>query len=514
MRTREKAAWGALLVLALLLRLWALGDRPPHHDEAVHAHFANAFISQGSYRYDPTYHGPLQFYVMGALFLLFGESVAVARIYSALSGVALVALPLALRRRLGARTAWWFGAVLATSPTFVYYSRFAREDVQVSLFTAAVLVLLLRVRRSGGRVLPWAGVAAALHAISKETFYVTVPLLGASGMAVGLLEGPRRSAERLWVWLRRHAFALGTAALWFVIITVTAYTFMFVHPEDFAFPLKAINYWWGQHRMQRVGGPWFYYLPRIALYELVPLVASLVWVVRRRRRLGRLEVFCLSWGSLSIGMYAYLGEKTPWLIVHQVLPWVPLAGAQLARTFSAHGRWWSRSLAAAGLAATVWSTAASSFLYPTITTSDGHAELIVFVQTTPEAGALARRGVDLARAAPDELLGAVAGEGSWPLSWQWRRLRVWWGLPQEGSRPELAVCDPADEATARKLLGHGYSMRKIPLRGWWVETWAGVSPREVAGWFLTRKAWSAIGATDVIVFEREARGAAGEGGPR
>ncbi len=512
MRNREKLAWGALLVLAVLLRTWALGDRPPHHDEAVHAHFADAFITQGVYRYDPTYHGPLQFYVMGALFLLLGETLTVARLYSVLTGVALVASPLALRRRLGAATAWWCGALLAVSPIFVYYSRFAREDVQVSLFTAAALTLLLAARRSGGRTLPWAGVAAALHAITKETFYVTVPLLGASGAVVALMEGLRRTSERVWAWLKRYPFPIGTAALWFLVVSVTAYTFVFVHPEDFAFPLKAIGYWWAQHKMQRVGGPWFYHLPRLALYEFVIVGAALIWVARRRRRLRRLEVFCLTWGLLSVGMYAYLGEKTPWLIVHQVLPWVPLAGAQLARTFSAHGRWWSRSLASAALAATAWSTAASSFLHPTITTSDPHAELIVFVQTTQEAGALARHGIELARAAPDEIVGAVAGEGSWPLSWQWRGLRVWWGLPQEGSRPPLVVCDPGDETTVRGAIGEGYSVRTVPLRGWWVETWAGVSVRDVARWFLTREAWSPIGATDLRVFEREAHAA--EGGPR
>lgn len=514
MKSRERAAWAALLLLAALLRLWGLGDRPPHHDEAVHSHFADAVVSQGAYRYDPTYHGPMQFYAMGALFLLLGEGLGVARLYSALAGVALVTVPLLLRRRLGGRAAWWCGAVLALSPTLVYYSRFAREDVQVALYTAAALALLLRVRSSEGRALPWVGVLAALHATTKETFYVTLPLLGGAGGVVALLAGPRRTVERAWAWLRRYAFPTGTAVLWFAAITLTAYTFMFVHPEDWAFPLKAVRYWWAQHQMQRVGGPWFYYLPRLALYELLPIAAALAWVARRRGRLGRLEVFCLSWGLLSLGMYAYLGEKTPWLIAHQVLPWVPLAGMQLARTFSPRGRWWSRALAAAGLAVTAWSTAASSFRYPTITTSDPHAELIVFVQTTPEAGELARRGLALAAASPDEMLGTVAGEGSWPLSWQWRRLRVGWGLPQEGSRPALAVCDPGDEAAVRARLGDGYTVRQIPLRGWWVETWAGVGPREVARWFVTREAWSPIGATEIVVFERGAGSAPAEGGPR
>ena len=337
--------------------------------------------------------------------------------------------------------------------------------------------------------------------------------MAGGGFAVALRDGLRRSIGRGWRWLGRHAFRFGTAVLWFVVITITAYTFGFVHPEDFAFPVKAISYWYAQHEIQRVGGPWFYHLPRLALYEFLIVVPAIVWVVRRRGRLGRLEVFCASWGALAIAIYAYLGEKTPWLLVHQALPFVPLAGAQLARTFSVHGRWWSRALAVAGLAAGAWSTVASSFVVPTITTSDPRAELIVFVQTTPEAGELARHGVELARSAPDEQLGSVAGEGSWPLSWQWRRLRVWWGLPQEGSRPRLVVCDPADEGTVHERLGAGYSVRRIPLRGWWVEEWAGVGAAEIARWFVTRRAWSPLGATEVIVFERLRGEAGGDGGP-
>jgi uncharacterized protein (TIGR03663 family) len=514
MTRRERLAWAALLVLALALRLVALGERPPHHDEAVHAHFADVLVTQRAYRYDPTYHGPLLFYTMGALFVVLGETLAVARLYPALAGVALVALPLALRRRIGAGAAWWSGVVLAASPSFFYYSRFARNDVPVALFTAAALVVLAGVRRGGGRLIPWVGVLAALHAISKETFYVTCPLLAGGAAAAAVRGGVRRSLARARDWVLEHAFRVGTAVLWFVAITIAAYTFGFVHPEDFAYPLKAISYWYAQHEIQRVGGPWHYHLPRLGLYEFLIAGAALAWAVRRGPRLGRLEVFCLTWAGLAVAIYAYLGEKTPWLLVHQVLPLVPLAGAQLARTFSARGRWWSRGLAAAGLTATVWSTAASSFLYPTITTADTHAELIVFVQTTPEAGELARRGVEIARAAPDDLLAAVAGEGSWPLSWQWRRLRVAWGLPAAGSSPHLAVCDPGDEMAVRERLGGGYAERRVPLRGWWVETWEGVGPLAVARWFVTREAWSPLGATDVTVFERTSAGAAGVGGTR
>jgi uncharacterized protein (TIGR03663 family) len=508
---RERSAWGVLLAAALLLRVVGLEWRPPHHDEAIHAHFADAVLTRTEYRYDPTYHGPLLFYLTAVIFAAGGQSLTTARLYPALAGVALVALPLLLRRRLGGRTAFWCGLLLAVSPTFVYYSRFARNDVPVALFTAAALVLLLRRTAGGWRRLPWVGVLAALHAISKETFYVTVPLLAGAGGAAALAGGVRGPLRRGWSFIRRHAAPLTAALLWFASVTITAYTFGFIHPEDAAFPLRAVQYWYEQHRIQRVAGPWFYYLPRLILYEMAIVGPALVWAVRRRGRLRGIEAFCLAWGLGSIAAYAFLGEKTPWLLTHQVLPFVPLAGFQLARTFSPRGRAWSRALAGSLLAAAAWSTAAVTFRYPAMTTADPHGELLVYVQTTPETGELARRGVLLAEKAGSPLVAAVAGEATWPLWWQWRRLPVRWGLPEAGTRPAIVVCNPEDEAAAAAALGPDYSARRVPLRAWWVEEWRGVGPREIALWFVTRRAWSPIGASDMVVFERAPAREAGPG---
>ncbi len=513
---RERVAWGGLIAVALVLRLAALGARPPHHDEAIHCDFAYNLATQGTYRYDPTYHGPLIYYVMAPLLMVLGATTAVWRLYPALAGTALVALPFLLRRRLGRGAAWWTGALLAISPVLLYYSRFAREDVPVALFTGAALALFLLVRRKGWRVIPWIGVAAAGHAMMKESFYVTVPLIAFSAYVVSLRTGVWESVRRGFAWIDRYRVAVGTAILLFAVITVTGFTVFFVHPEDWAYPVKAISYWYSQHKIQRVGGPWFYHLPRLALYEFLPIAAALAWAVRRRRRLKRVEVFCLAWGLSSVAAYAYLGEKVPWLAVHQVLPFIPLAGAQLSRTFSPRGRRWSQALAGLGLAATVWSAAASSFVYPAITTSDPHAELIVFVQTTPEEKQLAERGRALAAVMKDGLVAAVDGEGSWPLSWQWKRVPVWWAEPHPDQHPAIVVCDPEKEAATRKIIGDGYTVRRMPLRAWWVEDMGGEKAtdvarwlctgrawRGIAEWFFTRRAWSPIGATDVLVFESE-----------
>lgn len=501
MTRREKACWLALVLLALLLRVWDLGGRPPHHDEAVHGHFAHELLVQGSYRYDPTYHGPLLFFLTAGIFGLLGENLVTLRLYPVLTGVLLAALPLILRRRIGARAALWCAVLLALSPSFLYYSRFARNDVPVSLFTAAAGVLFLLLRQGSWRVLPWVGAMLALHAISKETFYVLLPLLAVGAFGVLLRLRLAVAFRRAVVWLERYAAPAATAVLVFVVITLTAYTVLFIHPEDVAFPLKAFQYWHNQHSIQRVGGPWFYHLPRLALYEFLIIGAALVWAVRRRGRMHSFEVFCLWWGLASLGMYAYLGEKVPWLLVHQVLPFVPLAGMQLARTFSPRGAAWSRAVAAAGVAATVWSAVAVTYLYPSTTTSSERAELLVFVQTTPEAGALAREGMALA-ASGENPVAAVAGEATWPLAWQWLGIPVYWETPKAGMRPPLVVCDPDKQGAVEANLGPGYRAERVPLRAWWVEEWGQATPWKVVRWLVTRRVWSPVGASDVVVLRR------------
>jgi len=132
----EKRAWIALLLLAALLRVAALGARPFHHDESIHAWASNRLVTEGNYKYDPVYHGPVQYYMVGLAIRIHGlfanpramtpgEADAATRLPAALGGVALVALALLLRPRFGSGAALVAGGLLAVSPDLLYYSRFS-----------------------------------------------------------------------------------------------------------------------------------------------------------------------------------------------------------------------------------------------------------------------------------------------------------------------------------------------------------------------------------------------------
>jgi len=501
---RRLVAWAALLVLSLGLHLWRLGVRSFHHDEAIHASLSFNLAQHGTYRYDPTYHGPLLYALTAAGFTVLGDSDFTARLPIALAGVLLLGVAWSLRREIGERAAWWTGLLVTISPVFLYYGRFLRMDVLEVLTVTAALVAFLRLVRGSVRAWPWLGLWAGLALATKETAYVTAFLLGLTVlvMAVGRgLAGPVSAGGR---WLFEHRFGVATSLLVAVAVAVPLYTVLFRWPQDAMFPVKAVSYWWHQHSIERVRGPWWYHLPRLVQYELLPLAAATVLMLRRRAK-RPLEVFLFTFGVLSIVMYCYLGEKVPWLEVHQVWPFIPLAGIELAEVFGGRRRW-PKAVAGAALLLTAATAVTAAFVTDEISPSLPRVESLVYVQTCPEAVALARAGEKLS--ASGGPVAAVSGQAEWPLSWYWRHLDVWWGLPPPGMRPPLAVCDPEQEAELRTRLGPVYSARRIPLRAWWVPAGTHPSLGDVVRYLLTRRPWSAIGSTDVVVLERQASPAA------
>ncbi len=533
---RHLAVWLLLLAASSALHLWDLGGRSFHHDEAIHAKLSLDLAERGDYRYDPTYHGPLLYYATAATFLVAGDTDFTARLPIAIAGIAMLWVAWRLRRRIGEGAAWWTGVLFTISPLFLFYGRFLRMDLLEAVTASAALIALDRALRGSERAWIAFGAWTGLAVATKENAYVTAAVVCAAifvvatgrrlarggrgadpggaggGVFVRIVHGlravvavPAAVARDLLGRVGGHLTGLVTAGAAFVLVTVPLYTVGFSSPRDWMFPVRAISYWWGQHEVQRVGGPWWFHLPRLAQYELLVLVCATVWVVRRRRRLRTVEAFLYALGVCSVVMYAYLGEKVPWLGVHQVWPFVPLAGAQLARTFGRHGRWWSRTLGAAGLAATLAASLCASFVLDEISPRDQRVESLHFVQTTPEMAAVAAEGLHVEGGDGGAPL-AVSGEAAWPLNWYWRHRAVWWGRPLEGSRPGLVVCDPADERDVRRLVGPGYDRQRVPLRAWWLMELGDPGALDVLRYMVTRRYWGRLGSTDVVILRRE-RGA-------
>ncbi|HEY4383090.1 MAG TPA: flippase activity-associated protein Agl23 [Ktedonobacteraceae bacterium] len=192
------AFWGVIL-LGAILRFWGLGDKPLHHDESLHAYYSLQLMhnlqnwssclnpATNCYRYDPLLHGPFQFHAIAFVYQIsqwlgapdHGVNTYTVRIAAATLGTVIVGLPYFVRDRLGTLGAWLACALLAISPSMVYYSRFAREDIYMACFTLLLVVAVARYIRV--RKMRWLVLASAAFSLSyatKEATFLTIAVFG------------------------------------------------------------------------------------------------------------------------------------------------------------------------------------------------------------------------------------------------------------------------------------------------------------------------------------------------
>ena len=179
LRWWELAGYANLLLAAALMRLWDLGSRAIHHDESLHALYSWNLSEGIGYKHDPMMHGPFQFEATSAIFFVFGDSDFTARVLYALAGTALVGLPFLFRTRLGRLGALLVATLLAFSPALLYFSRFARNDILVAVWTLGLVICMWRYIDEGRNRYLYAGSALLTLAFAtKETAYIVTATLG------------------------------------------------------------------------------------------------------------------------------------------------------------------------------------------------------------------------------------------------------------------------------------------------------------------------------------------------
>lgn len=430
-----------IFIVALVLRFLLLDLKLFHHDEAVHAWFSFKLLTEGTYVYDPVYHGPLLYYTTAGMFALLGDSDLVGRIVPALLGSLMVALvwPIYRLGYLEERGALIAALFLAISPDMVYFSRFLRNDIFVAFFTLLLLVALLYYLEYGKRrYVLVAALAAGLGCCAKENMPIILLIFGAFLVLAVVLK--RVHLRKGW-W---KDLILGLAVM--LAVGSLFYSSFGAHPEVlWTGAFEAIEHWTAMSSQQRLGGPPYFYILLFLLYEVPILLLALVgavqafvcafflckrnaepevvsadvtegcmtplppetaegtpawgagemepasestgtgeptvsvgpvdgqedagrspvpggevaaapsprrehvlsrWVDRagaawcrdtdplgregRDRRLG-FTLFCIWWMVASLGVYAVIGEKVPWLILHQLLPMIFVAAYLMTR---------------------------------------------------------------------------------------------------------------------------------------------------------------------------------------
>ncbi|HLF04158.1 MAG TPA: flippase activity-associated protein Agl23 [Dehalococcoidia bacterium] len=206
-----------LMLLALGLRLWELGGRAMHYDEAIHVHYAWRLAVGEGYIHSPWMHGPFQIEATALIFRLLGDTDFTARLLYVIFGAALVGLPWFLREQLGRAGALMAAAMMALSPALLYFSRFGRNDILMAFWALALLVLLWRYLVQGkDRYLYLASAVLALMFATKETAYIVALTVGAVLFLLALPDLVPLALGR-----RRLAGLGGAAGFLVLLVTLT-----------------------------------------------------------------------------------------------------------------------------------------------------------------------------------------------------------------------------------------------------------------------------------------------------
>jgi uncharacterized protein (TIGR03663 family) len=541
---RELAVWGGLVLFAFVLRIWDLGSRPFHHDESQDAYFSHTLkIFYGEdpaderFHYDPLLHGPLRFYLTRLIYVVFGDSDFTARLAPALMGTLLVALAYLLRHQLGRVAALASGVILAVSPSILYYSRFAREDIYLAALMLALYVACFRfLRRPHPGTLALIGALIALAFATKESGLVLVAFVGlyflfaevvqsARAIRAGrpYAEGEVQSAVRAVHW---SGWVYGIAALMFVyslMFTVlfsrstcptTAYTLGGVdHPSHPTGCLNAvfygINYWRGQQEVGRGGDePWLY-ISILFGEEWPVMLLALVGIVFAVLRPTTVRLFFVWMFATTLAFHSWGSERFAWLVIHPLVPAVLLAGLGFQFIWELRRRV-IRTAALAGVALGAVYLVGASFSANAVHGADPRS-LLVATQSSVQVKEVAQQVLALARrqkaeGKPPLTITIDSSQGAtFPYAWYFRDQEVGYvDMTAEGYVPDTQVLIMTLEAREKlKPSLAAYAGRPFDFRVWWVKDYKKkFSVKAWWDWFTKRRPWNPTGGMPEWLYVR------------
>ncbi len=491
------AGYGFLVVAALALRLFDLGDRPFHHDESQDAFFSWIFFTNGDYEYNPLLHGPLRFYLTAGLFAVLGDSDFTARLAPALMGTAMVPLPYLLRRQLGHAGAFAAAALLAFGPSYLYFSRFAREDIYIAAITLAMLVVAFRFFERPRRHQPAVfGALLALSFATKESTFITAFVAGTFFLAV--------LATRHRALLLRPVRAVGLESWgWALAAFLGVYTLLFTtfltHPEGVQGLWTGLDYWLGQHEVGRGGEPWYFYGLLLFGVEWPVLLLGAVGAGVALRRPTLLRLFLVWAFVLSLAVYSWAGEKFAWLVLHPLLPLLLLAGVGVQAIWSAR----RRAIGKLGVVAAALALAYAgyaSYLANAVHRADPR-ELLVSTQSSEDVARVADQVVAMR---PSSVTVDASEGATFPWAWYFRDIDVAYPeLGTTGGVPDSEVLILTEAARTRLAPELGdHRGRGFPFRVWWVRDGSEMSPASWWRWLSRREPWNATGGMPEWLYVR------------
>lgn len=533
----------ATVLVAVFTRFYQLGDRMFHHDESIHAWMSWNLLTgnNGGYHFDPPYHGPFLYHLEALVFSVFGINELTARILVATFGVLLVLLMLRfLPRFIGKWTTVLATIFVVVSPSIMYYSRFNIHDLYIIVFTFLMTVALFAFAETKKKMYLYLFAAVfALGLCTKlNTYLMTIIILSFAAL-FALVKVLTKQKIHIKAFFKANwkslliSLSILLAIVVLLHITTIAY-YMKTEKLDF---LKALgkttnnfifgnfNHWSEMHKIQRIKGPFHFYLPIIFMYE--PLIfmgyfVSLFYWLRNKTKfliyfigltavftivyflvgaspawmndalhmvtwqllfaLGLLLItvwasvsliiqkksflaFLLWWSTMAYLIFSYAGEKVPWLTVHIVFPWIILTAVLIKDIYLN-----LTSKKAQAVLLTVVALVTGFSFYQAIilnfTPNNVDAkEPLIQVQNTNDLKTIMDYTDKIIDKNSKETQITVQSSVSWPLVWYWRDYPVTWPANLTGNETTpVIVADYSFDNSP--ILSKNYIGKKFNLNNW------------------------------------------------
>jgi len=319
--TIETALWGGIALTALAIRLAALTHFPLNEAEAAQSLAAlsvyHGDIPAGNY-------SPLLTTLMSGAFVLFGATDWAARLVNVMLGVALVLLPLGLRRELGRGGALIAALLLAVSPAPLFWSRTISGDVPAAV--GAMLIVVggarwLADNRAGGLYAIAGGLAMLLTGAP-----VGFSALAALGLLLVVIwfsnKSIGQSITQKLADFGPDARQAGWFGLGLLLALATAITFNLTGLAAVSTNLTA---WLGQFGLTVQSGSALPAIILIGLYNPLLGVFGLAGAAMAVRRRNWFNWLALIWAVVAASMDAMMGGRTGGQVLLVAVPLTLLA---------------------------------------------------------------------------------------------------------------------------------------------------------------------------------------------
>jgi uncharacterized protein (TIGR03663 family) len=428
-------------------------------------------------------------------------------------GTAMVPLAALLRGHIGRVGAFAAATALAFGPAYLYFSRFAREDIYIACITLALLAVTFRFLDRPRRHQPaLIGALLALSFATKESTFITVFVAG-TFFIVAVAYQARVHGFRAAPVIRSIAAVGWEAWVWCVVaflgVFALLFTVFFTNPAGLWDGLHdGLAYWLGQHGEGRGEHEWYFYTVVLFAEEWPALLLGAVGAIATLRRPTLLRLFLIWDFLLSLAVYSWANERFTWLVLHPLLPLLLLAGFGVQAIWEARGRWSGKLGIAVVLLGIVY--AGTTSWRSNVEYGADPREFLVTTQSAEqvrdvrdEVQAIADRAEREGRSIN---ITVDSAEGAtFPWAWYFRHLPV--SYTDLGGAPLPSETDVAvlTEGSRDRLLPQlaGFDGRRFPFRVWWIRDYGKLNPESALRWLVEREPWSPTGGMPEWLYVRQ-----------